>query len=77
MVYYVHSITKYGLTWHSVAQRIGKPTTRMPRPAEKVLSTKRRAANACTRKALGWPKRSKLAHAFMWEYSYKRLKLAR
>ena len=36
MVYYVHSITKYGLTWHSVAQRIGKPTTRMPRPAEKV-----------------------------------------
>ena len=25
---------------------------------------------------LGWPKRHKLAHAFMWEHSYKRLKLA-
>ena len=28
------------------------------------------------RKALGWPRRCKLAHAFLWEYSYKRLKLA-
>ena len=25
---------------------------------------------------LGWPKRSKLARAFPWEYSYKGLKLA-
>ena len=25
---------------------------------------------------LGWPKRCKLAHAFMWAYIYKRLKLA-
>ena len=25
---------------------------------------------------LGWPERCKLAHAFLWEYSYKRLKLA-
>jgi hypothetical protein len=24
----------------------------------------------------GWPKRSRLAHAFLWEYSYRRLKLA-
>ena len=24
----------------------------------------------------GWPKICQLAHAFMWEYSYKRLKLA-
>ena len=24
---------------------------------------------------LGWPKRSKLAHAFRWKHSYKRLKL--
>jgi hypothetical protein len=24
----------------------------------------------------GWPKRYKLTHAFLWEYSYKRLKLA-
>ena len=28
------------------------------------------------RKVLGWPKRWKLAHAFPWEYSCKRLKLA-
>jgi hypothetical protein len=27
------------------------------------------------RKVLGWPKRCKLAHAFLWEHSYKRLKL--
>jgi hypothetical protein len=27
------------------------------------------------RKVLGWPKICKLAHAFLWEYSYKRLKL--
>jgi hypothetical protein len=25
---------------------------------------------------LGWPKICKFAHAFLWEYSYKRLKLA-
>ena len=25
---------------------------------------------------LGWPKRCKLAHAFLWEYSCKRLKWA-
>jgi hypothetical protein len=30
---------------------------------------------AGTSKLLGWPKRSKLAHAFLWEYRYKRLKL--
>jgi hypothetical protein len=34
------------------------------------------AASAAARKVLGWPKRCKLAHAFLWEYSYKRLKLA-
>jgi hypothetical protein len=28
------------------------------------------------RKLLGWPKRCRLAHAFLWEHSYKRLKLA-
>jgi hypothetical protein len=27
-------------------------------------------------KVLGWPRRRKLAHPFLWEYSYKRLKLA-
>jgi hypothetical protein len=29
-----------------------------------------------SRKLVGWPKRSKLAQAFRWEYNYKRLKLA-
>jgi hypothetical protein len=33
-------------------------------------------ARAQARKVLGWPRRCKLAHAFLWEYSYKRLKLA-
>ena len=33
-------------------------------------------ADAKARKLLGWPKRYKLAHALMWEYSYERLKLA-
>ena len=28
------------------------------------------------REVLGWPRRCKLARPFMWEYSYKRLKLA-
>jgi hypothetical protein len=31
---------------------------------------------AIARKVLGWSKRCKLAHAFLWKYSYKRLKLA-
>jgi hypothetical protein len=29
------------------------------------------------RKLIGWPKLCKLAHAFRWEYSCKRLRLAR
>ena len=28
------------------------------------------------RKVLGWSQRCKLAYVFLWEYSYKRLKLA-
>jgi hypothetical protein len=28
------------------------------------------------RKVSGWPKRCKLAHALLWEYSYKGLELA-
>jgi hypothetical protein len=31
---------------------------------------------ARARKLLGWPKRCRLAHAFLWEHSYKRLQLA-
>jgi hypothetical protein len=31
---------------------------------------------ALARKMLGWPKRCKLAHAFLWADSGKRLKLA-
>ena len=34
----------------------------------------RRLGRGCVaRKVSGWPKRCKLAHAFLWEYSYKRL----
>ena len=29
-----------------------------------------------TKKILGWPKRCKLAHALLWEHSYKGMKLA-
>ena len=35
-----------------------------------------RQREPAARKVSGWPKRCKLAHAFLWEYSYKRLKLA-
>ena len=31
---------------------------------------------AFTSKVLGWPRRCKLAHALLWEHSYKRLQLA-
>ena len=34
------------------------------------------AGQLAARKASGWPKRCRLAHAFLWEYSYKRLQLA-
>jgi hypothetical protein len=40
------------------------------------LQPARQRAAAVATKVLGWPKRRKLAHAFLWEYSYKRLKLA-
>jgi hypothetical protein len=33
------------------------------------------ASPPSVRKSLGWPKRCTLAHAFLWEYSDKRLKL--
>ena len=47
------------------------------RTAEALLErAKVRPALARARKVLGWPKRRKLAHAFLREYSYKRLKLA-
>jgi hypothetical protein len=39
-------------------------------------STSAVAQSAPARKALGWPKRCKLTHAFLWEYCYKRLKFA-
>jgi hypothetical protein len=35
-----------------------------------------RLRDAVARKVLGWPKRRKLAHAFLSKYSDKRLKLA-
>jgi hypothetical protein len=36
----------------------------------------RESCRPAARKVPGWPKRCKLARAFRWEYSYKRLKLA-
>jgi hypothetical protein len=36
----------------------------------------RAAGGAQASKALGWPKRCQLAHAFLWEYSHQGLKLA-
>jgi hypothetical protein len=38
--------------------------------------SQRADSSPIARKVLGWPKRCKLAHAFLWEFSYKRLKLA-
>ena len=42
-----------------------------------VVSGSGSGAGSEARKVLGWPKRRKLAHAILWEYGYKRLKLAR
>jgi hypothetical protein len=43
-----------------------------PRPRPR----RHRPAPAVATKVLGWPKRCKSARAFLWEYSYKKLKLA-
>ena len=50
-------------------------------PARSTLTTPLRKQNTASavsseRKVLGRPKRRKLAHAFLWEYGHKRLKLA-
>ena len=49
-----------------------------PRSSRSGSRRRPRAARSGTaaRKVLGWPKICKLAHAFLQEYSYKRLKLA-
>jgi hypothetical protein len=47
---------------------------RHPRDARQLLADALSSAEA--RKVLCWPKRCKLAHAFLWEHSYNRLKLA-
>jgi hypothetical protein len=51
----------------------------VPRPNPAVDRRQRqggRRGGAGGRTVLGWPKRCKLAHAFLWGYSDKRLKLA-
>ena len=59
-----------------------EPLAAAARPPRKVASDDATTAQAKTRlaagarKVLGWPKRWKLDHAFLWEYSYNRLKLA-
>jgi hypothetical protein len=43
---------------------------------QQVAHPRPRHDRSAARKLLGWPKRCKLARAFLWEYSYKRLELA-
>jgi hypothetical protein len=45
-------------------------------PLLPVVSCGDEARSARASMVLGWPKRCKLAHAFLWEYSCKRLKMA-
>ena len=50
------------------------------RKAERALARSALAVDRevlAARKVLGWPKRCKLAHAFLWECSGNRLELAR
>jgi hypothetical protein len=49
---------------------------RRPRTGAAVASMRTGWRELIARKMLGWFKRCKLAHAFLWEYIYKRLKLA-
>ena len=44
--------------------------------AEVARAAARRALKREKGLVLGWPKRSKFAHAVRWEYCYERLKLA-
>ncbi len=58
-------------------QRGARQPHARPRPPRAVAPAHPRALRRPpARKVLGWPKRCKLAHAFLWAYSYKRLKLA-
>ena len=52
--------------YHRAGRRPTVPRTLCPRGSD----------SAGVNKVLGGPKRSKLAHAFLWEYSRKRLELA-
>ena len=57
------------------AQRGGRCGT-SPGPTASCAKTKSRNPPLRARNVSGWPKRCKLAHAFLWEDSYRRLKLA-
>jgi hypothetical protein len=61
-------------TWRSP----GPGSRRCTRSAGSGSATSRpwRSPGPAERKVLGWPKICMLAHAFLWEYSYRRLKLA-
>jgi hypothetical protein len=61
-----------GFTAHGCADPGGAGGGGMPAGRFALLA----AAAAVARKLSGWPKICKLAHAFRWEYSYKRLKVA-
>ena len=58
-----------------LAQNIFSATAQPPYSLVKITGVLS-AQNAGARKVLGWPKRCKLARAFLWEHRYRRLKLA-
>ena len=84
------AVTTFGARPHSSPPPVWPPLTRTtrsralphladvaqvarPRDHERPLLADRALV---ARNVLGWPKRCKLAHGFMWEYRYERLKLA-
>ena len=52
-----------------------RPSPPRPRCRTSGCSDRRPSEASCARKVSGWPKRSTLARAFVWEYSYNMLKL--
>jgi hypothetical protein len=66
------------LTAHGQGRRSSSALARPHRrgPTTPRWSSPPSAACAAARKVLGWPKKIKFAHAFLEEYSYRRLKLA-
>ena len=62
-------VRDYALRWIALTACECIATDHQTRARERFRGRQR------ARKVLGWPKRCALVHAFLWEYSYKRLKL--